>query len=108
MCQEISKEVAAGGQAYFVFPRIEDQGDETAQTVTSEFERYQEGQVLGAGVSIEMMHGQISSTEQSEITRRFKSGETQVLFATSLVEVQKLSCDLRPYPASLCTAEVQV
>ena len=86
MCEKVKAEIAAGGRAFFVFPRIDDQGNEDAQTVTSEFEKYREGKVLGADASMEMMHSQIPSAEQNAITSRFKSGETKALFATSLVE----------------------
>lgn len=87
MCEDIKGDIASGGRAYFIFPRIESRATANLKTVKSEHPLYVESQVLGEDVVIEMIHGQLSASEQNERARRFKAGETHVLFATSLVEV---------------------
>ena len=87
MCEYIKVDLASGGRTYFIFPRIESKSVQNLKTVKSEHPKYVESGVLGPDVSIEMIHGQLSASEQNERAKRFKEGETQVLFATSLVEV---------------------
>ena len=87
MCEAIKADIADGGRAYFIFPRIETTPTQHLKTVKLEHSKYVESQVLGTGIAIDMIHGQLSAAEQNEGARRFKAGETQVLFATQLVEV---------------------
>lgn len=87
MCDYVRDDLASGGRTYFIFPRIESKSVPNAKTVKSEHPKYVESGVLGPNVSIEMIHGQLSASEQNERAKRFKAGDTQVLFATSLVEV---------------------
>ncbi len=87
MCDYIKDDLASGGRTYFIFPRIESKSAQNLKTVKSEHPKYVDSGVLGQDVSIEMIHGQLSAAEQNERAKRFKAGTTQVLFATSLVEV---------------------
>lgn len=91
MCDLVSMDIASGGRAYFIFPRIESRSTDSLKTVKSEHPKFVSSGVLGSEVAIEMIHGQMSAAEQNEKARKFKSGETQVLFATSLVEVDHQS-----------------
>ena len=91
MCKAIKKDLADGGRAYFIFPRIESKANQNMKTVKSEHATYAASNILGKEVAIETIHGQLSASEQNERAKKFKAGDTQVLFATSLVEASYTS-----------------
>jgi ATP-dependent DNA helicase RecG len=99
--QRIVEEVARGRQAYVVCARIsssnapgadgENLGSnaegEAAPAVAVEdlFEELRSGPL--AQLRVEMVHGQLSSEEKDAVMGRFAAGETDVLVATTVVEV---------------------
>jgi len=80
----IRGELAAGRQAYFVYPLIEESEALDATAVTDAVEelraRYPE-------FSVEMVHGRLSPVEKDSVMRRFAEGEISVLVATTVIEV---------------------
>jgi superfamily II DNA/RNA helicase len=57
-----------------------------------------EGGILGPGVSYGLLHGRLSAAEKNAALEAFASGETNVLIATTVVEVPSplaLSCSLQ-------------
>ncbi len=74
-----------GRQAFVVCPLIDRSDMVEAASVTELFEKLAKGELKGYTVG--MLHGKLSSAEKEEVMRRFVAGETQVLVATSVVEV---------------------
>ena len=82
----VREKLAAGRQAYVVYPRVEDTGQADIKAVTKEWGNLQK--VLQPyGVSL--LHGRLSSREKEEVMAAFRvgKGNAQVLLATSLIEV---------------------
>ncbi|MEO7931557.1 MAG: DEAD/DEAH box helicase [Chthoniobacterales bacterium] len=76
--------LAAGNQAYVVCPLI-DEGEKTdAKAATQEYEKWS---AFLAPLKCELLHGRIPPEEKDAIMRRFRSNETQVLVATTVIEV---------------------
>ncbi|MFP6664254.1 MAG: ATP-dependent DNA helicase RecG, partial [Deltaproteobacteria bacterium] len=80
----IAAEVAAGHQAYVVYPLVEESEKSDlrdATTAAGELrERFPE-------MSIALIHGRIPAAEREEIMRAFQAGDYQVLVATTVIEV---------------------
>ncbi|WP_183340967.1 ATP-dependent DNA helicase RecG [Microlunatus antarcticus] len=103
----VREEVAAGRQAYVVCARISSTKDKVKDAASGSSE------VLGddfapedappaaavedlyaelstgalSGVAVEMLHGQLPSEEKDAVMGRFAAGETDVLVATTVIEV---------------------
>jgi ATP-dependent DNA helicase RecG len=89
----IVEEVAAGRQAYVVAPRI-DEADESEKgqddarpTETAEglFARLRSGEL--AKLRLGLMHGRLAADEKDAAMAAFRSGETDVLVCTTVIEV---------------------
>lgn len=80
----VRDKLAAGRQAYVVYPRVEDTGDSGIKAVTKEFANLVKNV---APFRVGLLHGRRSGREKDEIMSSFRSGETHVLLATSLIEV---------------------
>jgi ATP-dependent DNA helicase RecG len=99
--QRIVEEVGRGRQAYVVCGRISSSSSSgtdgenlggnadgvaaPAVAVEDLFEELRNGPL--AGVRVEMVHGQLPSEEKDAVMGRFAAGETDVLVATTVVEV---------------------
>jgi ATP-dependent DNA helicase RecG len=80
----LRKAVAEGRQAYWVCPLVE---ESEAVDLASATERFQQLRAaLGAG-HVGLVHGQMPPAEKDAAMARFLSGETQVLVATTVIEV---------------------
>ncbi|HEY5272058.1 MAG TPA: ATP-dependent DNA helicase RecG [Acidimicrobiales bacterium] len=55
------------------------------RAATTEFERLSSGEL--AGVSIGLLHGQLSAKEKERVMNAFRAGEISVLVATTVIEV---------------------
>ena len=81
----IRGKLAAGRQAYVVYPRVEEQ--DTAndlKAVTTEFENVQRAL---APFRVGLLHGRLKSREKDEVMTAFRANQIQALVATALVEV---------------------
>jgi len=76
--------LAAGRQAYVVYPRVEDTGESGIKAVTKEFANLAK---LLAPHRVALLHGRLSGREKEQVMADFRSGRAQVLLATSLIEV---------------------
>lgn len=79
------EELEAGGRVYLVYPVIE-QSEQLPQlraasadlgTVSNQFQDYKCG----------LLHGRMKSDEKEEALRRFRSGETDILLSTQVIEI---------------------
>lgn len=84
----VHREVRAGRQAFIIFPLIEDSEEEGMASVRSaeaEFKRLSEGPLKGLALSL--VHGRLSNEERQSRMRDFSQGKSQVLLATTVIEV---------------------
>lgn len=90
----VRKELSAGHQAYFVYPRIEGENakessvEDERQNLKSAENMYR---VLSEQIYPEykcaLVHSNVDEDEQNKILSDFKNGKVQVLIATTVVEV---------------------
>ncbi|HVU09594.1 MAG TPA: ATP-dependent DNA helicase RecG [Verrucomicrobiae bacterium] len=78
------EKIAAGRQAYVVYPRVEDSGVKELKAVTAEFENLQK---IFAPFRIGLLHGKLKSAEKENVMADFRANKIQALVATSLIEV---------------------
>ena len=78
-------EVAAGHQAFVVCPLVEGSPKIEAKAATEELESLSGGELYGHRLGL--LHGQMKSVEKEAAMAAFRSGETQVLVATTVIEV---------------------
>jgi transcription-repair coupling factor (superfamily II helicase) len=71
----VNSEVKRGGQVYFLHNRVRD--------ITTVFEKLKK---ILPGISVEMIHGQMSSAQISSAMRKFVSKEASVLLCTTIIE----------------------
>ena len=81
----VVKQIQSGRQAYVVTPRVE--SDPEAEVVGAEqvYRQLQAGPL--AGLRIELLHGRMDGNEKQAKLDAFTTGQTQVLVATTVVEV---------------------
>ena len=82
--ERIHEACRAGKQAYWVCPLIEESETLQLKTANETFERLSE---LLPEVIIGLIHGRLPTQEKSAIMASFKQGETQLLVATTVIEV---------------------
>lgn len=80
----IRKEIEEGRQIYIVYPLIEESEKLDFQNLTEGFDQVKEA---FPGYKISMVHGKLKPAEKDEAMRRFASGETQIMVATTVIEV---------------------
>ena len=80
----IRQKLAAGRQAYVVYPRIEESGGKGVKAVTKEFESWR---TLLAPFRVGLLHGRLKSREKEAVMAAFRAGTVNVLLATTLIEV---------------------
>lgn len=85
MWDSVRGEVAAGRQAYVVCPLIEMSDKIEARSAMETYEELTGGEL--AGLSVSLLHGRMSSAEKESIMASFRAGETDVLIATTVIEV---------------------
>ncbi|MFF8729697.1 helicase-related protein [Streptomyces sp. NPDC015171] len=103
--ERVREEVTGGHQAYVVCPRIGDDADEAAdpkkaakrKSPEDEAEKRPPLAVLDTadqlakgplrGLRVEVLHGRMHPDDKDAVMRRFAAGETDVLVATTVIEV---------------------
>ena len=84
MYQTVGVEFKRGHQAYFVYPRIEDEGESGLRDVTNMFEYLKKEY---PDVPSALIHSKISEEDKIRILTSFRKGEISYLVATSVIEV---------------------
>jgi ATP-dependent DNA helicase RecG len=82
--QRVREACKAGSQAYWVCPLIEESEALQLQTATETFENLKEN---FSDLRVGLVHGRMKSTEKQAVMQAFVSGETQLLVATTVIEV---------------------
>ena len=85
MWEDVKAEVAAGRQAYVVCPLIDASDKIEARSATETFDELTSGSLYGLRVAL--LHGRMSSAEKEEVMASFRAGTTEVLVATTVIEV---------------------
>ncbi|MFF5535219.1 ATP-dependent DNA helicase RecG [Streptomyces cinerochromogenes] len=100
--ERVREEVEAGHQAYVVCPRIGDEEDDPKKagkkkSAEDEGEKRPPLAVLDVadqlargplkGLGVEVLHGRMHPDDKDAVMRRFAAGETDVLVATTVIEV---------------------
>jgi ATP-dependent DNA helicase RecG len=81
----VGRKLREGRQAYVVAPLVDDSGDDDVRSVEQLYEELANGQL--EAFRLAMIHGRMKSEEKQQIMDAFREGKTQVLVATSLIEV---------------------
>ncbi len=81
----LRQQVRAGRQAFVICPLVEDSPTVEARSATALFERLRE-EVL-PDLRLTLLHGKLPAKQKVERMDAFRSGEAQVLVATSVIEV---------------------
>lgn len=80
----IAEQVSLGRQVYVVFPLIKENEQLDLQDLQNGFNRLCD---TFPQYKISMLHGQMKAADKEEQMRRFVAGETQILVATTVIEV---------------------
>ena len=82
--QGLQQQIALGRQAYVVYPLIKESEKMDLQNLE---EGYKEFQQAFPNLSISMVHGKMKPADKDAEMGRFARGETQILMATTVIEV---------------------
>jgi ATP-dependent DNA helicase RecG len=81
----VRDKLAAGSQAYFVYPLIENGEEAELKDAVSMAQRLADE--VFSGYTVALIHSRLDEEEKSRTMEQFRSGATAVLVATSVVEV---------------------
>ncbi len=81
----VRAEVAGGHRAFVVCPLVEGSDRIQATSVVAEAERLQASEL--AGLRVGLLHGQLPAAEKERVMGAFRSGDLDVLVATTVIEV---------------------
>lgn len=90
MYEHIRSELDTGRQVYIICPRIFEADEQKqnvllAKSVTEEAKRLKEKEFQNYTIGV--MHSKLTKTEKENEMKKFEIGETQILVATSVIEV---------------------
>jgi ATP-dependent DNA helicase RecG len=81
----IRRQAAEGHQAYIIFPLVEESEKIEAKAAVEEYETLQKE--VFPHLKLGLVHGRLKADEKEAAMRAFYEGETDVLVATSVIEV---------------------
>jgi len=81
----VREQAAAGFQTYVVCPLVDPSDEIAATAATAEFERLRDE--VFPDLTVELVHGRMSSADKDAAMSRFRSREAAVLVATTVIEV---------------------
>jgi len=81
----VRRHVANGEQAYVVYPLVDPSDTLELKSATEALEQLRNGEL--ADVRIDLLHGQMSAEQKEQAIAAFRDGRTQVLVATTVIEV---------------------
>ncbi len=84
MYQFLREQLREGRQAYVVYPLVEESEKLDLKDAETGFEKLQEE---FRPYTVDLVHGRLFSYEKEEAMDRFKRGETDILVATTVIEV---------------------
>jgi ATP-dependent DNA helicase RecG len=81
----VRAEVAAGHQAYLVYPLVEESEKTALRAATTMVHELAAGPL--AGLRLALVHGRMKAEAKDAVMRAFKAGEHDVLVSTTVIEV---------------------
>ena len=81
----VREQVGSGHRAFVVCPLVEGSDRVEAASATAEAERLAEGEL--AGLRVGLLHGQMKPTDKEHAMEAFRTGDLDVLVATTVIEV---------------------
>jgi ATP-dependent DNA helicase RecG len=82
----LAQQVQAGRQAYVVYPIVEE--TETSADIKAAEQMFQHlSQKVFPSLRVGLLHGRMSAEDKEHAMRMFQTGETQILVATTVIEV---------------------
>ncbi len=83
--QFVGKQVAAGHQAYVVYPVIEENEESELKAAIKMYKEL--GKRVFPDLQVGLLHGRLSPDEKEDVMRRFQKGELNILVSTTVIEV---------------------
>ena len=83
--QFVGKQVAAGHQAYVVYPVIEE-NEETELKAALKMHKELSKKIF-PDLRVELLHGRLHPDQKEDVMRRFQKGEVDILVSTTVIEV---------------------
>lgn len=84
-CRRVREVALAGGQAYIVYPLVEESDKLELKAAVREAEVLRRGAFKDLSVGV--LHGQMKTRDQEDVLSKFRQGALQVLMTTSIIEV---------------------
>ena len=81
----VRKQIAAGHQAYVVYPVIEENEERELKAAQQMFRKLREK--IFPELRIGLLHGRLDPDEKEHVMRDFQKGEIKILVATTVIEV---------------------
>jgi len=81
----VRKQIAAGHQAYVVYPVIEENEERELKAAKQMFRQLREK--IFPDLHVGLLHGRLDADEKEHIMREFQKNEIQILVATTVIEV---------------------
>ena len=81
----LRRQIVAGRQAYVIYPLVEESDKIDEKAAVEEYERLQKE--VFPELVVGLIHGRLRPDEKEAAMRAFYNGETQILVATSVIEV---------------------
>ncbi len=83
----VKKHLDEGRQAYIVCPLVDESEDESSELASAVAYAQELRNGAFRGYTVGLLHGKLSGAEKDEVMSDFASGKTQLLIATTVVEV---------------------
>jgi ATP-dependent DNA helicase RecG len=85
----VRKQIAAGHQAYVVYPVIEENpaNAEAREVKAAEQMHRQLREKIFPNLHVGLLHGRLDATEKEHVMREFQQGKIEILVATTVIEV---------------------
>jgi ATP-dependent DNA helicase RecG len=81
----LRKEIEAGSQAYVVYPVIEESETQAMKAAAKMHEHL--SKIVFPDLRVGLLHGKLAPAEKEAAMEKFQLGETQILVATTVIEV---------------------
>ncbi|WP_073072571.1 ATP-dependent DNA helicase RecG [Thermosipho atlanticus] len=81
----VRSEIENGGQAYIVYPLVDDSDKLTVKAATTMYESLSNNYFKD--IPIGLIHGKLSDSEKDDIMYKFSKGELKILVSTTVIEV---------------------
>ena len=83
--QFVGKQVAAGHQAYVVYPVIEENEENELKAALKMHKEL--SKKIFPGLRVDLLHGRLGADQKEDVMRRFQEGEVDILVSTTVIEV---------------------